>query len=152
MTTPRIWLYEQLTTFPGLISLIGGTNPRVFAKKSMTSNQEDHPFVVYKMGFKTNEDLAEVMPGDGHDLAGYGYERYRQFAQVWVHDYSDTKTGDYLRIDQVLEQIKLAVHNKSSPAHGVVLARYIEVSQDLNDETLNTVFKYARIQMITKEI
>lgn len=145
MTTPRIWLFEQLTTFPGLIDLIGGVeNPRVFAKKSMTSSIEAHPFLVYKLGFKTNEELAEEMPGDGKDA-------YRQFAQVWVHDFANSETGDYTKIDQVLDQVKLAVHNKSSSEHGVIAARYIEVSQDLNDETLSTVFKYARIQLITKE-
>lgn len=144
MSTPRIWLYQQLTTFPGLVSLIGGSiNPRVFAKKSMTSNQEDHPFIVYKLGFRTTEDLAEVMPDEK--------DAYRQFAQVWVHDFTDQETGDYTRIDEVLHQVKLAVHNQGSAEHGVITARFIEVSQDLNDETLNTVFKYARLQLITKE-
>lgn len=144
MTTPRIWLYEQLTTFPGLIAFLNEDNPRVFAKKSMTSNVEDHPFLVYKLGFKTNFELAEEMPGDGKDV-------YTQYAQVWVHDFNDTVTGDYTLIDDVLAQIKLAVHNQSSPAHGVIRAKYIEVSQDLNDETLKTVTKYARLQLITKE-
>jgi hypothetical protein len=110
----------------------------------MTSNIEAHPFIVFKMGFKVNFDLAEVMPGDGKDA-------YSQYAQVWVHDYNDQKTGDYLLIDEVLEQVKLAVHSQSSPAHGVILAKYIEVSQDLNDETLSTLTRYARIQLITKE-
>lgn len=143
MSTPRVWLYQQLTTFPGLVNLVGGDNPRVFAKKTMTSNQEDHPFIVYKMGFKTNAELAEEMP-DGKDA-------YRQFAQVWVHDYYDGTIGDYMKIDAVLHQVKLAIHNKSSAEHGVLLAKYIEVSQDLNDETLNTLFKYGRILLITRE-
>lgn len=142
MTTPRVWLYEGLTS-AGLASLLGGANPRVFAKKTMTSNQEDHPFAVYKLGFSANEDIAEVMP-DGRDV-------YRQFVQIWVHDYHDTDTGDYMLIDEILKLIKQTFHGQSSAAHGVISCKYIETSQDLNDETLNTLVKYARLQLEVKE-
>lgn len=142
MTTPRVWLYEGLTS-AGLASFLGGANPRVFAKKTMTSNQEDHPFAVYKLGFSANEDIAEVMP-DGRDV-------YRQFVQIWVHDYHDTDTGDYMLIDEILKLIKQTFHGQSSAAHGVISCKYIETSQDLNDETLNTLVKYARLQLEVKE-
>lgn len=144
MTTPRVWLYSKLTTFPGLVNLIGGaSDPRVFVKKAMTSNVEDHPFLVYKLGYKANEDLSEHVPGG---------DVYRQFAQIYVHDYTDTETGDYTRIDLVISQIKLAIHGQGSSEHGVITAKVIEVSQDLNDETLNTIFKYVRVQLTTKEV
>ncbi len=138
--TARVWLYEQLTEFPGLVTIWGD---RVFAKKSMTSNREEHPFGVYKLGYAANEDIAEEMPEDK--------DVYRQFAQVFIHDYSDEKTGDYMRIDDIIYQLKLAVHGKGSAEHGVINCKVIEVSQDLNDETLNTVFKYVRLQLATKE-
>lgn len=141
--TVRTWLFGRLTSFEPLTDLIGGDKPRVFAKKSMTSNREDHPFIVYKLGFSANEMLAEELP-EGKVVA-------RQFAQVWVHDYSDTKTGDYNLIDQVLRQVRAALHQGSSAADGVILSQYIETSQDLNDETLNTVMKYARFEIKTEE-
>jgi len=141
--TVRTWVYSQLTTFPGLIALIGNDNPRVYAKKTMTSSIEHHPYLVYKLGFKANEDLAESMPDD-KDVA-------RQFLQVWVHDFTDGDKADYMKIDEVLKQLKLALHLQSSPEDGIIFCKYIETSQDLNDDTLNTVFKYMRFQLTTKE-
>lgn len=141
--TVRTWVFGRLTTFEPLTDLIGVDNPRVFAKKSMTSNKEDHPYIVYKLGFAANEDIAENMP-EGKIVS-------RQFLQVWVHDFSDSVTGDYMRIDSVLKQVKAALHMGSSVADGVIACKYIETSQDLNDETLNTVVKYARFQITMEE-
>lgn len=135
--TARTWLYTQLTTFPGLVAL---TADRVYAKKSMTSSIEQHPYIVYKLGNNTNANLAET-----EDVSA-------QFLQIFVHDYNDGDTGDYIKIDAVLRQIKAALKDGQSAADGVIAVQYLETSQDLNDETLNTVMKYARYQMITKEI
>lgn len=140
----RTWVYGTLTTYPGLTALIGGAdNPRVFAKKSMTSNIEDHPFVVYKLGYLANEDLSEKMPDD--EVVS------RQFLQVWVHDFSDAETADYMKIDEVLHEVRAALHGGSSAEDGIFFCRFLEYSQDLNDETLNTVVKYARFQITLKE-
>lgn len=131
--TARTWLYNQLAEVP----LVGG---RVFAKKSMTSSIEQHPYLVYKMAFSTNENISE------DELVS------RQFVQVFVHDYSDGEVADYMRIDEVIAQVKQALHLGKSAEDGVIATRYLETSQDLNDETLNTVMKYIRFQLITKEI
>lgn len=141
--TVRTWFYGRLTEFEPLTALIGVDNPRVFAKKSMTSSNEVHPFLVYKLGYAANIDLAEDMP-EGKVLQ-------RQFAQVWVHDYSDTQVGDYNLIDKVLKQVRAALHKGYSVTDGVISCKYIETSQDLNDETLNTVMKYARFEILTEE-
>lgn len=141
--TVRTWVFGRLTEYPPLIAMIGVENPRVFAKKSMTSSNELHPFIVYKLGYSANVDLAENMP-EGKTLQ-------RQFVQVWVHDYSDTQVGDYGLIDQVLKHVRAALHKGYSVADGVISCKYIETSQDLNDETLNTVMKYARFEILTEE-
>ena len=139
----RTWLYSQLIVNP-VAAYIGGTeNPRAYTKKSMTSNVEDTPYIVYKLGYSANEDIAEDM-SDGTTIN-------RQFAQVWVHDYSDGETADYMRIDEVVAALRKALHGKSSKEDGVIFCRYIETSQDLNDETLNTVMRYVRFQIETKE-
>ena len=134
--TARTWLYQQLTTFPDLVEL---TSDRVFAKKSMTSSIEEHPYIVYKLGNNTGEELAETQDAS------------RQFVQIFVHDYSDGEVGDYTKIDSVITQIKRALINGSSGPDGVITCRYLETSQDLNDETLNTVMKYIRFQIIQVE-
>lgn len=135
--TVRTWVYERLMTTPGLTAYVGD---RVFAKKSMTSSVEAHPFIVFKLGYSTDENLAET------ETVG------RQFVQIYIHDYSDGEVADYLKIDEVISEVKEAFHLKQGGADGVFLARYLETSQDLGDETLNTVMKYIRLQIITKEI
>lgn len=138
--TARTFLYSTLTSTPGVTELIGGDDPRVFAKKSMTSSIEQHPYVVYKLGNNTNESLSE-----SDDTVS------RQFAQIFVHDHSDGEVADYMRIDQVLAEIKKAFNLASSPEDGVIAVQYLETSQDLDDQTLNTVMKYVRYQLITKD-
>lgn len=134
--TARTWTYRTLMTTADIKALV---NERVFAKKSMTSSIEQHPYIVYKMGSANNEELAET-----EDLG-------RQFVQIFVHDFSDGDVGDYTRIDLVLKAIRAAFKLQSSAADGLISTIYLETSQDLNDETLNTVMKYIRFQLITKE-
>ena len=129
----RSWLYNEMVQGVTLVE------QRVFAKKTMTSAIEETPYIVYKLGYSATEDLAEDQKVN------------RQFVQVFVHDFSDGQTGDYQRIDAVIQQLKDTFFLARSEADGIISCQWIETSQDLNDETLNTVFKYARFQLITKE-
>jgi len=120
-------------------NLVGGTdNPRIFAKKTMTSSIEDHPYIVYKLGNETPEMLNEEL------------EVTRQFFQVWVHDYHDSDIADYERIDEVIEAIRKAFWIKGSKEEAVWITIWEETSQDFNDETLNTIFKYVRFRMLRR--
>lgn len=130
----RTWLYSRLKTLSS-----HEVGQRVFAKKSMTSANEVYPFLVYKFGQNSSEGFSESI------------EPTRQFLQIFVHDYADAHSGDYLRIDDVLAELKRTLGNQSSAGDGVITARYLETSQDLNDETLNTVMKYIRFQLILLE-
>lgn len=137
--TARHFVYRTLTTYPALIDLIRTLpdgEPRVFAKKSMTSLVEDCPYLVYKLGYNASEDLSEERNPE------------RQFIQIFVHDFQDAETADYEKIDEVIEELKKAFVNASSPEDGIMSVRYLETSQDLNDDTLNTVMKYVRFQLI----
>lgn len=138
--TAREFVYNTLVQYNPLTALIGGSdNPRVYAKKNMTSSIEDCPYIVYKLGNSTNMELAETEDWE------------RQFFQVWVHDYHDQKVvADYLRIDDVIAEVKSAFRLAGSKEDGVITAIYLETSQDLNDETLGTVFRYLRFQLIKK--
>lgn len=134
----RHFIWSRLNQ-PVVTDLVGGDeNPRIFAKKTMTSSIEEHPFVVYKLGNDTAEELSEDT-----DIT-------RQFFQVWVHDYFDSETADYDRIDDVITAIKTAFKNAGG-VNGVWTTRFLETSQDLNDETLNTVFRYLRFQLIRED-
>jgi|SRR6478609_7728387 len=132
--TARTWLYGKLTQLQS-----HGVGERVFAKKSMTSAIEMHPFIVYKLGQNSPEGLSEEV------------DPSRQFVQIFVHDFADTKTGDYGQIDDVLREIKATLVNQSSPEDGIISVRFLETSQDLDDQTLSTVMKYMRFQLILEE-
>lgn len=138
--TSRTWLFSQLIeASPDEIG--SGEDARVFAKKSMTSSKEEHPYVVYKLGNNTAEYFSEEQ------------EMERQFVQIFVHDYQDSNgNGDYILIDKVIKNIKTKLKLAGSSVDGVFIARYLETSQDLNDETLNTVMKYIRFQLIQKGV
>jgi hypothetical protein len=112
---------------------------RIFAKKTMTSSREEHPYIVYKLGHNTSENLAE------DQLVT------RQFLQIFVHDFADYETGTYDRVDEVLSILKDLFFQQSSSADGVIAIQYLETSQDLDDQTLSTMLKYARFVLIIKE-
>lgn len=133
--TARTWLYRKLTAaeHDELRALVGD---RVFAKKSMTSSVEAHPYIVFKLGNATDEALAETV------------DVQRQFIQIFVHDYTDETVGDYQKIDDIIAELKTILQNCSSAPDRVISVQYLETSQDLNDETLSTVMKYVRFQLI----
>ena len=135
----RTFVYSRLTV-PSVANFVGGVdNPRVFAKKTMTSAVEEMPFIVYKLGVESNLDIAED-------------ERLvRQYLQVWVHDVDSEDHADYMRIDEVLSAVKESLHLASSISDGVISSEFIETSQDFNDDTLNTLFKYSRFTLIRND-
>lgn len=137
--TARHFIYGLLKR-PSIAALVGGNdNPRIFAKKTMTSSVEQHPYIVYKIGNETSENFSETE------------QVSNQFLQIWVHDYTDGDSADYDRIDDVLSAIRAEFHLATSSEHGIWFPEYLETSQDLNDETLNTVFRYLRFQLKKKE-
>lgn len=127
----RTWVYQTLTNDSDLNALV---NQRIFAKRSMKSMMEDHPYLVYKMGNDTDEGLTE----DG------SVTPHRHFFQIFIHDYSDEKSGDYLQIDEIESKLKALLQGQSSAENDILNIEYLETSQDLNDETLGTVYRYIR--------
>ena len=134
--TARTWVYGMMMNHAPLQAIVGN---RIFAKKTMTSSREQHPYIVYKLGYNANENLAE------DQLVT------RQFIQIFVHDFADYESGSYDRVDEVLAVVKDLFFEQSSPADGVISIQYIETSQDLDDQTLSTMLKYARFVAIVKE-
>lgn len=137
--TVRTWLYQTLTN-PDHTELQELINQRVFPKKSMKSSVEEHPFLVYKLGNDTSERLSETSFAE------------RQYLQVFVHDYKDSEAGDYTRIDQIITELKLILNGAVSPADHILNVSFLETSQDLDDDTLDTVFRYIRFQSVLGKV
>lgn len=135
----RAWLYDRLTTDVTLQGLVGvgvsrPTGQWLFPRESLTSANIPFPYVAYGLGNDTNEELAEASDHVAH----------RQFLQIWVFD----EGADYLKIDAVLDRVKVLLHNAQSPPDMVTRVGWLERSQDFAQQTLNAIFRYDRYQAI----
>ena len=131
----RTWLYGKLTD-PADTELQALIGTRVFAKKSMRSSVEEHPYLIYKMGNDTTLDFSEE------------FAPHTQFFHIFVEDYADVETADYMKIDSIIRLLKSRLDQAVAPSEGVIRINYLETSQDLDDNTLQTVFKYIRFSAI----
>lgn len=144
----RTWLYQRMINDATLLNLMRRTisgvlesdadvRKRFFASGSMTTSTTPKPFIVYLMGNRTDQQMAEA-----------DYRAHRQFWQVWVHD----APADYARIDSIHDRIEDLFFGATSAADGVANTIHLERSRDFDDELLKTVFKYARFQSIIQKV
>lgn len=132
--TIREWLYQLLTEDAGIVALVAD---RTFQGGSLTTAQINTPFLVYRFGNDTDEALGG---GDIDDP-----QPHRSFIEVYAHD----SRGDYTTIDEVLDAVKAAFRVDDTHTDvGVMQVRYLETSRDQADQTLNTIFRYSRYQLI----
>lgn len=128
----RTWVRNTLGSSAPLIDLI--PIDRMFQGESLLTANIDKPFLVFRMGNRTNEDLSEDMPEVG-----------RQFMSIYLHDVP----ADYSRIDKLELAVLHALNLASSAADNIITARYLETSRDLDDQALSTIYRYLRFQLVT---
>jgi hypothetical protein len=102
--------------------------------ESLLTAQLVKPFLVFRFGNRTNENLAEDMP-----LVG------RQFLSIYLHDVP----ADYSRIDQLEMTVIHGLNLSNSVPDSIITTRYLETSRDLDDQALKTIYRYLRFQLIT---
>lgn len=135
----RAWLYDRLTTDPDLQGELGGADAaltRIMPRRSQTTINVDRPFLIYGLGNETNEQLADSTADDA--------EAARQFFQVWVHDEGES----FVLIDDLVEMVKRRLIGANAPAFDIVTIAWLETSQEFNNETYGTNFRYIRFQAI----
>jgi hypothetical protein len=142
----RAWLYETLVTDPTMIDVssddrrFGGdqtaVRDRVLPRRGEETINGPRPFVIYGLGNATNEHLA--------DDAAEDHTAYRQFFTIWIHD-----EGPWFgRIDDAISRIKRRLVGASDPDSGVMEVIWLENSQEFNNDTYNTIFRYMRFQAV----
>ena len=124
----RAYVHSQLKT-------VAGISGRVFQQGSIITSQMVKPYLVHHFGNNTAEGL--------YDYASGGFRPNRQFLSIYVH----VDQGDYGPIDELMPLIKDALINGPKPADLIEVV-YLETSQDLQDELLQTYFRYMRFQLI----
>jgi len=103
---------------------------RIFQRSSLEEGipPQQIPYIVYHM----NESF-----GVGPTII----KAQRQSVQVWVHDV----TGDYFRIDEILDRVKVVLEHlpEGNPA-GFLGIRHLQYSPDLWDDLTKHIVRYGR--------
>lgn len=136
----RAWLYDTLTLDPELQSMLGGVEgitKRVMPRRSQTTIEGPRPFLIFGLGNNTNEDLGDPTAND--------VEADRQFFQIWIHD---EDSGSYALIDDFIPVLKRVLVGATSPPDRIMTIAWLETSQEFNNETYHTLFRYIRFQAI----
>lgn len=131
MDLRRVW-YARMSGDSALQEILGGPN-RIFQRSALDKLgvPEVRPFVVYH--------------GGTDRTAGPSVLRARaRNVQVWAHD----DPGDYGKIDEALDRIKLLAESMPSSG-GLFEGRWVEGSPDLEDPEMKTICRFARLQFTT---
>lgn len=134
----RTWLHQRLVNDDELTLLLGRqlgetAEDSVFASHSLEGVPRNKPFIVHSMGNDTNEGLSDDSSA------------HRQFSTIYVHD----EGQDYDVIDLVIARLKELLNDAPGSAEfGVITCHYLETSQDLEDDQMGTIVRYARFQII----
>ncbi len=126
----RTWLHGRLVNDAGLVPVVGG---RVYQQGSIISAQVIRPYLVHHFGNNTDEGLSED-----------AQQPKRQFLQIYIH----VDQGDYGPIDDIMDLVQAALGPKTGAPANLIQVRYLETSQDLQDDILQTYFRYMRYQLI----
>jgi hypothetical protein len=135
----RAWLYDRLTADTDLQQDLGGVDgikDRVIPRRSRGDILVPRPFLIFGLGNATDEQLGDSTANDA--------EAERQFFQIWVHDEEES----YILIDNMITKVKKNLIGASSVPDKILTVRYLETSQEFNNETYNTNFRYIRFQAI----
>lgn len=132
MASPvRTWVHHTLSTYSGLTPVVNG---RVWQQGAILTAQETKPYLVHHFGNNTDEGLY-----DEDSL-----KPNRQFLQVFMH----STQGDYGPLDDLMPLVKAAMYDRTSRPPELIHVQYLETSQDLQDDLLQTYFRYMRFQLI----
>jgi hypothetical protein len=121
---------------PTLSALLPGG---VHQTTSIDRTPTQKPFIIYRVIAHRPDHR-----GDDQDIL-----RSENFL-VFVHDVP----GDYLKIDNILRQLKLLYINAKDVNAGVGCVSWLEDSEDFRDEDMGTIMKYGRysIRYIPSEV
>jgi hypothetical protein len=130
----RAWVHSRLRDDPALVAIVAG---RVTQQGAILSAQGIKPYLVHHFGNNTDEGMY-----DEDNL-----KPSRQFLQIFIHCIQ----GDYGPIDEIVPLIKVALASHENRPDNLISIQYLETSQDLQDDQLQSFFRYMRFQLITSE-
>lgn len=127
----RTWVHTRLTSDAALVARVGD---RVIQQGAVLSAQTVKPYLVHHFGNNTDEGMYDED----------SWRPNRQFLQVYVH----CDQGDFGPVDDIIPLVKDALTSLAGRPDNLVHVQYLETSQDLQDDLLQTYFRYIRFQLI----
>lgn len=132
----RTWAFNRLRNRAQLTAILTSGEADIYGAGSLTGAPADKPFIVLGFGIETPElrdDVKSVSTS--------------QYMTVFVHD----EPGDYLRIGQILEEVKLALEGVV-PDPGAFCAIWQGNSGDLGDDQLGTIMRNAEFRLVERKV
>lgn len=128
MPEVRAWVHTRLST------LVPGAVSEVWQQGAILSAQTPKPYLVHHFGNNTDEGMYDED----------NCKPNRQFLQIFIH----ASQGDYGPIDDVIPLVKAALGDPEGRPKDLIHVQYLETSQDLQDDLLQSYFRYLRFQLI----
>lgn len=129
----RIWVYQTMATDVALNALLLGG---IHQSTKISKTPHEKPFILYRQ------------TSDVQDLRGDDRDRGRQTGfMIFAHDVP----GDYLKIDAILDRLKVLFADTNDPASRITRSTWIESSDDTRDEDMGTITRWGRILVKYKE-
>lgn len=126
----REWVAQTLST-PLVVKAF--VDDRVWQGESVTAPPSTKPFIVYRMGNTSPDNMVRVAR--------------RQYFTVYFHD--EANPGDYSQIDDMMQTVMDVFEAAPpSPEHNIYEARWLENSSDQDDREMGTILRYSRYQLI----
>lgn len=130
----RAWVHQTLSSFGPLSAVVAD---RVFQQGSILTAQKPKPYLVHHFGNATDEGMADED----------NFRPNRQFLQIFIH----VDQGDFGPIDDLAPLVKAALSQLAGRPAQLIAVQYLESSQDLQDDLLQTYFRYLRFQLALSE-
>jgi len=124
---PRAWFYQEMANDVAFMADVPGG---VHGSTSLQKAPEQKPFIMYRAIAHRPRNR-----GDDEDVT-----REETFL-LFVHDVP----GSYMKIDDLLAQLRTKYVNRKDTANGVARCFWVEDSEDFRDEDMGTILRYARI-------
>ena len=125
----RTWLVNLIKTDP---LIAADVDDRVWARNSRNTSVLTKPYIIYSLGVSSTMGL--------HDEE----DAEQQYLQIWIHD----EPGDYSRIDRIADNLKVRLVGAGSAPDRVMTILWLETSQEFDDETMETFYRYVRFRAI----
>ncbi len=127
----RAFVHTRLSTDLDLTAVVGG---RAFQQGSIITSQSVKPYLVHHFGNASDEGMADED----------SFQPKRQYLQVYIH----VPQGDYGPIDDLEPLVRAALASTTGRPKEIIAVQYLETSQDLQDDLLQTYFRYLRFQIM----